>query len=51
MEEVKKCNGKIALYNENKKIVGLVVGLINNEERFEYDLKVPKRGKITELIV
>ena len=51
IEEVKKCNGKIVLFSENNKIVGLVVGLINNVETFEYDLKVPKRGRITELIV
>ena len=39
------------LYKENKKIVGLIVGLINNEEIFTYDFKAPKRGRITELIV
>ncbi len=51
IEEVKKCKGKILLYSENQKIVGLIVGLINNEETFEYDFKVPKRGRITELII
>lgn len=51
IEEVKKCNVKISLYSENKKIVGLIVGLINNEETFEYDFKAPKRGRITELII
>ena len=51
MEEVKKCNGKIMLYKDNEKIVGLIVGLINNEETEQYDFKAPKRGRITELIV
>lgn len=51
MEEVKKCNGKIMLYKDNEKIVGLIVGLINNDETEQYDFKAPKRGRITELIV
>lgn len=51
IEEIKKNNGKMFLYSENKKIVGLVVGLINNEEIFEYGFKAPKRGRISELIV
>lgn len=51
MEEVKKCNGKILLFKENEKIVGLIVGLINNDEIEKYDFKVPKRGRISELIV
>ena len=51
LEEVKKCNGKILLYKDNEKIVGLIVGLINNDETEQYDFKAPKRGRITELIV
>lgn len=51
LEEVKKCNGKILLYKDNDKIVGLIVGLINNDETERYDFKAPKRGRITELIV
>ena len=51
IEEVKKYNGKIFLYIEDKKIVGLIVGLINNEETLECDFKAPKRGRITELII
>ena len=51
IQEVQKYNGKIFLYSENNKIVGLIVGLINNEETFDYDFKAPKRGRITELIV
>ena len=51
MEEVKKCNGKILLFKENEKIVGLVVGIVNNEEVTRIDFKAPKRGRITELVV
>ena len=51
IEEVKKCNGKILLYKDNEKIVGLIVGLINNDEIDQYDFKAPKRGRIAELIV
>ena len=51
IEEVKKCNGKIMLYKENEKIVGLIVGLINNDETEQYDFKAPERGRITELVV
>lgn len=39
------------LYKDNEKIVGLIVGLINNDETERYDFKAPKRGRITELIV
>ena len=49
--EVKECEGKILLYKENNKIIGRVVGLINNEEEKTYDFNVPKRGRITELVV
>ena len=51
MEEVNKCNGKILLFKDNEKIVGLIVGLINNDETERFDFKAPKRGRITELIV
>ena len=51
MEEVKKCNGKILLFKETEKIVGLVVGIVNNDEVITFDFKVPKRGRITELVV
>ena len=42
---------KRLLYKENEKIVGLIVGLINNDETEQYDFKAPKRGRITELVV
>lgn len=50
LEEVNKYNGKILLYENNNKIVGLIVGIINNDEISTYDFKAPKRGRITELI-
>ena len=51
MEEMEKYNGKIYLYEENGKILGLVMGIITNEETDTYDFKAPKRGRVTELIV
>ena len=51
MDEIKKCNGKILLYDENNDIVGLVIGLINNDIEQTYEFKAPRRGRITELIV
>lgn len=51
IEEVNKYKGKIYLYKENNEILGLIVGLINNEKTEDYDFKAPKRGRVTELIV
>jgi len=51
MQEVKENNGHIFLYQDENKIVGLVIGLINNEETDDVGFKVPKRGRVTELIV
>ena len=51
IEEVQNYEGKIFLAQDNEKIVGLIVGLINNDEIHTYDFKAPKRGRITELIV
>ena len=51
IDEVKQYDGKIFLYEENGNIVGLIVGVINNEEIESYDFKAPKRGRITEFIV
>lgn len=50
-EEIEKYEGKMYLLEENNTIIGLVVGLINNEETDDYDFKAPKRGRISELIV
>lgn len=51
MNEVNKYEGKIFLAIENEKVIGLIVGLINNEEESTYDFKAPKRGRVTELVV
>ena len=51
LEEIKKYEGKIFLYKENNEVLGLVVGLINNEETKEYDFQAPKRGRVSELVV
>ena len=51
IEEIKKYEGKMFLYKENNEVLGLVVGLINNEETKEYDFQAPKRGRVSELIV
>ena len=51
MDEIYKYEGKMYLYKDNDKIIGLIVGLINNLEECTYDFKYPKRGRITELVV
>lgn len=51
LEEVNMHHGKIFLYKKDDKIVGLIVGIINNDEISTYDFKAPKRGRIIELIV
>lgn len=51
MEEVERFEGKIYLYEENSKILGFVEGIINNEENETFELKVPKRGRVSELVV
>lgn len=51
MEEIDKYNGKMFLYEERGMILGLVVGIINNDETHDYDFDAPKRGRVSELIV
>ncbi len=51
MNEVKKCDGKIFLAVESEKVIGMIAGIINNEDESTYDFKVPKRGRVTELVV
>jgi ribosomal protein S18 acetylase RimI-like enzyme len=51
LKEVKENDGKIYLYQEDNQIIGLIVGIINNEAEEENDFIVPKRGRITELII
>lgn len=51
MEDVKKYDGKIMLYVENNEVLGMVIGLINNEIEETYNFRAPKRGRISELVV
>ena len=51
MAEVNENNGKIYLLQEDNKIIGLIIGIINNEETEEPGFKAPKRGRITELVI
>ena len=51
IEEIKRYDGKMFLYKDDNKILGLIVGIINNEETTEYDFKAPKRGRVSELVV
>jgi len=51
MKLIKDKNGKILLYIENQKAIGVIVGIVNNEKESTFDFKAPKRGRITELVV
>lgn len=51
VNEVNKCDGKIFLAVESENVIGLIVGVINNEDESTYDFKAPKRGRVTELVV
>ena len=51
MEDVKKYDGKIMLYVENDEVLGMVIGLINNDTEETYNFRAPKRGRISELVV
>ena len=51
LDNVSKNKGKILLYEHKGKIVGLIIGIINNEEENTFDFEAPKRGKITDLVV
>lgn len=51
MTDISKNSGKMYLYVEEEKVLGLVVGVINNEEVLEYDFCAPRRGRVSELIV
>ena len=51
INDVNKYEGKIFLAIKDNIVVGLIVGLINNEEESTYEFSVPKRGRVTELIV
>ena len=51
LDEVNRCKGKMFLAIEDENVIGLIVGVINNENENTYDFIAPKRGRITELIV
>lgn len=51
LKEIEEYQGKMYLMLQDNSVVGLVVGIINNEEINSYDFKAPKRGRISELIV
>lgn len=51
MDEVNRYKVKIFLAIEDEKVIGLIVGLINNEDEKSYDSCVPKRGRVTELVI
>ncbi len=51
IKEVLEKEGKIFLARDNNKIVGLIIGIINNNKIHTYNFTAPKRGRITELIV
>ena len=49
-KEIEEHQGKMYLYLEDNKVLGLVIGIIE-EAQDRYDFKTPIRGRITELIV
>ena len=52
LEEVNNNNGKCYLAIDNNKVLGLIMGIIDKYDEYDYlDYKCPKRGRITELIV
>lgn len=51
MGEVTQYEGKIFLAKEENNIIGLIIGVINNESENTYDATTPKCGRITELVV
>lgn len=51
MNEVNKYEGKIILAIKNKEVIGIIIGVINNEKEKTYDFSAPKRGRVTELVV
>ena len=51
MKEVSKYEGKIFLAKENGEIIGLIIGIIYNNEVDAYDFAAPKRGFVKDLVV
>ena len=51
MMNVHKYEGKIFVAEDNGKLIGLVVTLINNDEEETFDFKAPKRGRISDIVI
>lgn len=51
MKDVNSYEGKVFLAVDSEELVGLIIGLINNDDECTYDFKAPRRGKITDLVV
>lgn len=52
IEDVKSYEGVIFLAIEDNNVLGMIAGVINNDDDAEtYEFKAPKRGRITELVV
>lgn len=51
MNRIKKHKGKMFLYKEDDRILGLVVGIVDNDDINVFDFKAPRRGRVLELIV
>ena len=52
LEEVNNNNGKCFLAIENGKVIGLIMGVVIEFDKYDYlDYKCPKEGEITELVV
>ncbi len=52
LKEITENEGKCYLYVENDKALGLIMGIVDKYDEFDYlDYKCPKKGNIIELIV
>lgn len=51
LENVQKYEGKIFLALDKEELIGVIVGVINNDIVNNYDFKAPKRGRIVDLVI
>ncbi len=51
LEQIKKYDGKMFLATKENKALGVIVGIIYNEEESTFEFKAPKRGKIVDVVV
>ena len=52
LDEIENNNGKCYLAIDNNKAIGVIMGIINEYDKYDYlDYKCPKKGEITELVV